>query len=136
MTKTKAEFQRDKFLLKMLATIFIFQAGIFVYGLSLCMHVGGGLKSCPEIGRRYDQTFGVMVATTLALLTGAQMTKASTRRPSSGDPDDASASQPPLQPQQPFPRQSSALDQTLSSQEASASPRGSQPSSGKKNRQS
>jgi hypothetical protein len=28
-----------------------------------------GLKSCPEIGKRYEATFAVMIATTLALLT-------------------------------------------------------------------
>ena len=76
MTKPKAEFQRDKFLLRMLATIFVVQACVFVYGFALCMN-GGGLRNCPDVGRRYDQTFGVMVATTLALLTGAQLTKSS-----------------------------------------------------------
>ena len=30
----------------------------------------GGLKSCPKLGDRYEQTFNVMIATTLALLTG------------------------------------------------------------------
>ena len=76
MTKFKGEFQRDKFLLKMLATIFLVQACIFVYGFTQCMQ-SGGIKNCPEVGRRYDQTFGVMVATTLALLTGSQLTKTS-----------------------------------------------------------
>ena len=30
----------------------------------------GGLKTCPSLGDRYEQTFAVMIATTLALLTG------------------------------------------------------------------
>ena len=60
---------RDKFLLWMLAGIFSYQALIFGLGTYWCMR-GGGLKSCPELGRRYDKTFDVMVATTLALLSG------------------------------------------------------------------
>ena len=76
MTNSKSEFQRDKFLLRMLATIFVVQACVFIYGFALCMN-SGGLRNCPDVGRRYDQTFGVMVATTLALLTGAQLTKTS-----------------------------------------------------------
>lgn len=59
---------RQKFLLYMLAGIFTFQAGLFVLGAFYCAR-NGGLKSCPEIGRRYEATFAVMIATTLALLT-------------------------------------------------------------------
>lgn len=53
----------------MLAGIFTFQAGVFGVGLYYCAN-NGGLESCPEIGDRYEATFAVMVATTLALLTG------------------------------------------------------------------
>ena len=53
----------------MLAGIFTFQAGVFGVGLYYCAN-NGGLQSCPEIGDRYEATFAVMVATTLALLTG------------------------------------------------------------------
>lgn len=60
---------KQKFLLYMLAGIFTFQAGVFVMGVYYCAN-HGGLKSCPEIGRRYEATFAVMIATTLALLTG------------------------------------------------------------------
>ncbi len=63
-----------KFLLWMLAGIFSFQAVVFTVG---SLHCGrhGGLDACPEIGRRYDQTFSVMIATVLALLTGTSITK-------------------------------------------------------------
>ena len=61
---------KDRFLLNMLAGIFIFQAAIFTYGFVFCSQ-NGGLKSCPELGERYDQTFNVMIATTLGLLTGS-----------------------------------------------------------------
>ena len=76
MTKSKGEFRRDKFLLKMLASIFALQGAIFVYGIFACTQMGG-IAKCPDLGRRYDQTFGVMIATTLALLTGSQLTKTS-----------------------------------------------------------
>ena len=61
---------KEKFLLYMLAGIFTFQAGIFGVGLYYCAN-NGGLNSCPKLGDRYEQTFNVMVATTLALLTGS-----------------------------------------------------------------
>lgn len=60
---------KERFLLWMLATIFALQGALFVGGLYMCAN-NGGLKSCPEIGRRYEQTFGVMIATVLALLSG------------------------------------------------------------------
>ena len=63
---------KEKFLLYMLAGIFTFQAGVFGMGLYYCAH-NGGIDSCPKIGERYDQTFNVMVATTLALLTGSAL---------------------------------------------------------------
>ena len=43
-------------------------------GLFYCSK-NGGIESCPNIGERYDQTFNVMVATTLALLTGSALSK-------------------------------------------------------------
>ena len=56
----------------MLAGIFTFQAGIFGVGLYYCAN-NGGLDSCPKLGDRYEQTFNVMIATTLALLTGSAL---------------------------------------------------------------
>ena len=61
---------KERFLLYMLAGIFTFQAGVFGVGLYYCAN-NGGLKSCPKLGDRYEQTFNVMIATTLALLTGS-----------------------------------------------------------------
>jgi hypothetical protein len=63
---------KDKFLLYMLAGIFTFQAGVFGVGLYYCAN-NGGLQSCPKLGDRYEQTFNVMIATTLALLTGSAL---------------------------------------------------------------
>jgi hypothetical protein len=61
--------RKERFLLWMLAGIFTFQAGMFGVGVYFCS-INGGLKACPSIGQRYEQTFNVMIATTLALLTG------------------------------------------------------------------
>ncbi len=63
---------KEKFLLYMLAGIFAFQAGVFGMGLYYCAN-NGGLQSCPKLGDRYEQTFNVMIATVLALLTGSTL---------------------------------------------------------------
>jgi len=65
---------KEKFLLYMLAGIFTFQAGVFGVGLYYCAN-NGGLNSCPKLGDRYEQTFNVMIATTLALLTGSAISR-------------------------------------------------------------
>ena len=58
----------------MLACIFAFQAVIFGWGFIWCGR-HGGLSACPEISKRYENTFNVMIATTLALLTGTAIAK-------------------------------------------------------------
>lgn len=67
---------REKWLLGILSGIFVVQAGVFIWGFRVCTRqgalAGNGLNTaCPEIGKRFDTTFGTMIATTLALLTGA-----------------------------------------------------------------
>ncbi len=56
----------------MLAGIFTFQACLLGVGFYYCAN-NSGLQSCPNIGERYEQTFNVMIATTLALLTGSAL---------------------------------------------------------------
>ena len=63
---------RERFLLWMLAGVFTFQAGTFGFGVYNCAR-NGGLETCPDITQTYQQTFNVMIATTLALLTGNSM---------------------------------------------------------------
>ena len=63
---------KERFLLWMLAGIFIFQAGTLGFGIYYCT-ANGGIKACPDLGDRYEQTFNVMIATTLALLTGSAL---------------------------------------------------------------
>ena len=63
---------KERFLLYMLAGIFTFQAGMLGFGVYYCSK-NGGIAACPTIGDRYEQTFNVMIATTLALLTGSAL---------------------------------------------------------------
>ena len=71
-------FNKEKFLLFVLGSIFLFQAAIFGIGLTFCAR-NGGLKACPEIGRRYDSTFAVQISTVLALLGGSAVIAAKGR---------------------------------------------------------
>tara|TARA_R110001592_G_scaffold53358_1_gene163588 strand:- start:232 stop:444 length:213 start_codon:yes stop_codon:yes gene_type:complete len=64
---------REKFLLYMLAGIFTFQATVFGAGLYFCTQSQNVTEVCPKIGERYEQTFNVMVATVLALMTGSAL---------------------------------------------------------------
>ena len=69
---------KERFLLWMLAGIFSYQAAIFAFGIYQCAKespVQSVMEICPEIGKRYDTTFSLMVATTLALLTGSAISK-------------------------------------------------------------
>ena len=66
---------KEKFLLYMLAGIFSFQAVVFGAGLYFCTRSKDITNVCPDIGDRYEQTFNVMIATTLALLTGTALSK-------------------------------------------------------------
>jgi len=63
---------RQAFLLKMLAGIFIAQVVVLGYGITWCAR-NGGLKTCPDVTKTYEQTFNVAIATTLALLTGTAL---------------------------------------------------------------
>ena len=82
MSEPKA-FNKEKFLLFLLSGIFIFQAALLAFGLGFCAR-NGGLKTCPAIGDRYETTFNVMIATTLALLTGGAVAAGVSKR---SDPD-------------------------------------------------
>ena len=67
-----------RFLLWMLASIFTYQAGIFAFGLYRCSVITPHTaitEVCPDIGRRYDETFTLMITSVLALLTGSTLQK-------------------------------------------------------------
>ena len=73
---------REKWLLSILTGIFVVQAGVLVYGVSLCAKVApenNVTEVCPELGKRFETTFATMIATTLALLTGGAITATSRR---------------------------------------------------------
>jgi hypothetical protein len=91
-------FNREKFLLYMLAGIFTWQAAIFTYGVVGCFQKGGK-EACPDLGDRYENTVNVMVATTLALLGAGAVASATQRKPSASDRDESLASQAPSQGQ-------------------------------------
>ena len=63
---------KERFLLYMLAGIFTFQAGVLGFGVYWCAN-NGGVRTCPDITKTYETTFNVMIATTLALLTGSAL---------------------------------------------------------------
>jgi hypothetical protein len=60
--------EKEKVLLSFLGVIFISQIFFFGTGVFYCMN-NGGLKTCPDIGKRVEVTFGGMTATVLALIT-------------------------------------------------------------------
>ncbi len=96
-------FNRERFLLYMLAGIFTWQAALFTFGAVRCFGTGGK-EACPNLGDRYENTVGIMVATTLALLGAGAV--ASQRNSSTSDralPLDESHRQRPQQLPQPFP---------------------------------
>jgi hypothetical protein len=76
---------REKWLLSILTGVFLIQASVLIYGVRICaqttregMPETTVTKVCPQIGERFDLTFGTMIATTLALLTGSSLAQANT----------------------------------------------------------
>ena len=96
------QFNRERFLFWMLAGIFIFEGLLFTAGFVACWR-GGGLQACPQLGDRYEATFSVMVATTLALLTGGAVVSTAMGKGKEDSPAPkpirpAKAEQPPMVP--------------------------------------
>jgi hypothetical protein len=87
-------FNRERFLLYMLAGIFTWQAALFTFGVVKCFGAGGK-EACPNLGDRYENTVGIMVATTLALLGAGAVAGVTQRNSSASDP----VSPLPLSPQ-------------------------------------
>lgn len=122
---------KERFLLWFLAAIIGSQIIFLAMGARYCA-MNGGLDACPEIAKRWETTYGVAIATVLALLTGSALTT----RPSLGDRDDASVLPPPLQLQQPTPGNSSGVpgrgQGSAQEKDSPASPSG--PASGRASR--
>lgn len=60
--------QKEKVLLSFLGIVFITQIFFYGIGLGICIR-NGGLKACPDIGKRGEIMFAGMTATVLALIT-------------------------------------------------------------------
>ena len=107
---------RERFLLWFLAGIITSQIVFLAWGARYCA-LNGGLDACPELAKRWETTYGVAIATVLALLTGSALTP----RSSLGDRDDASASSLPGPPQLQRPEDSSEAEGKASDKPAQAS---------------
>lgn len=95
-------FNRERFLLYMLAGLFTWQAALFTFGAVRCLDAG--IKACPHLGEHYEKTVSLMVATTLALLgTGAMASQRTVWTSDPVSPSDESPHLLPQQPQPPFP---------------------------------
>lgn len=57
------------FLLRTLAAVFAAQFVVMAIALNKC----GSVRECPKIGERIENLFNVAIATTLSLLSGAQI---------------------------------------------------------------
>ena len=70
-------FRRDLFLFRMLGAIFAVEASFLAFAFWKCSIPIPGqpvpmvAERCPAIGSRTQELFGVAIATTLSLLTGA-----------------------------------------------------------------
>ena len=61
------DFDKTKFLYRLLAGVFAWQLLLLTWGVGSCF-ARGGLQACPDFGKRYETTFAVMISTCLALL--------------------------------------------------------------------
>ena len=69
---TTTKFNKEKFLYKLLASIFVFE--LIFLGLAWG-HCLGRNNDCPDLGDRSEQIFNVAIATTLSLLAGQRILK-------------------------------------------------------------
>ena len=129
-------FTRERFLFWMLAGVMGINALFFAYGLFACSRSEEPHLICPNIGTRFDNYSEKALAAVLGLIAGAGAISFTQRSQTSSDDRDVSASQPPLQLQQPSPKSSLASDLPQSEREASSSRQESAPSSRKRNPQS
>ena len=65
--ETQAEFDKSKFLYRLIAGVFAWQLVLLSWAVGNCLALGN-LSMCPELSKRYESTFAVMISTCLALL--------------------------------------------------------------------
>ena len=66
---------KQAFLLRLLAGVFACQISLLAYEMFRCFQAEHPLAECPQVEQHAEKTFNVMIATTLALLTGSAMSK-------------------------------------------------------------
>ena len=91
-------FNRERFLLLLLAALLGWQAAIFSYGVFMCSRVSPQENIgvvCPEIGSRFDKFVQTTLGAVLGLLAGAAAISTTQRQTSSSGDRDVSASVPP-----------------------------------------
>ena len=77
-------FNREKFLLFMLAGLLTWQAAIFSFGVILCSRVSPKTDVtlvCPEIGSRFDKFVQTTLGAVLGLLAGAAALSTTAQKP-------------------------------------------------------
>nr|BAR36039.1 hypothetical protein [uncultured Mediterranean phage uvMED] len=100
------QFNREKFLLWLLAGLLGWQAALFTYGTVMCASVKAPLTvrdTCPDLADNYSK----FVQTTLGAVLGLLAGSATQRRPSSSDDPDESSVSPRPQPPEPPSRERS-----------------------------
>ena len=103
-------FNREKFLLYLLAGLLAWQATIFTFGVVLCSRVTPTTDIstvCPQLGNRFDKFVQTTLGAVLGLLAGAAVAGVSQKKkPSTSDPVSPLASPLPPRPEplrSPFP---------------------------------
>ena len=110
-------FNRERFLFYLLGSVLAVNAVFFGFGLFACSRSDDPAATCPNIGARFDNYSEKALAAVLGLIAGAGAITLTQRRPSSSDDRDESlASQPPLQLQQPSPKDSSQAERPVRDQ--------------------
>lgn len=77
MTSMQKTFRPQVFLFRMLACIFMVEAGFLAFGFAKCsIPIPGNVAPmvgdrCPDIGERAETLFVAAISTTLSLLSGA-----------------------------------------------------------------
>ena len=79
-----AGFDREKFLLRAVAGIFLAQFGLYAAGLGVCFHLGRQLlqrPACASYPENLQRTFETALSTALALLGGSSLAAGRRRDP-------------------------------------------------------
>lgn len=73
-------FNREKFLLWLLAALLGWQAGIFTFGTYKCTTVEAPQEVCPNLGDRFETFVNSSIAAVLGLIAGGAAINATRKR--------------------------------------------------------